>query len=117
MTDFASGCFRCACGNDEFYCYPQTVVVGEPKQDWEYTCTRCRKVTVLYTVNWRFPKVKTPTYPDKLKELSELTKSIRAMNETDSTEDAMLTQISEWAEHELQHIKKTQEDQKEVKND
>ena len=54
MTDFATRTFRCPeCGNTEFYCYPQTVVVGREKHDWEYTCTKCKCVTVLITVEWR----------------------------------------------------------------
>ena len=53
MTDFATGCFRCPhCGNDRFFCYPQTTAVGKPKHDWEYTCTKCHTVTVLYTQDW-----------------------------------------------------------------
>lgn len=54
MTDFATGCFTCPrCGNDEFVCYPQTVQIGKEKHDWEYTCTRCKTVTLLRTVDWR----------------------------------------------------------------
>lgn len=54
MTDFATGTFRCPeCGNMEFYCYPQTVRLGKEKHDWEYTCTKCKCVTVLRTVEWR----------------------------------------------------------------
>lgn len=54
MTDFATNCFRCpACGNSTFVCYPQTVTVGKPKHDWEYTCTRCGTVTVLNTEDYR----------------------------------------------------------------
>lgn len=54
MTDFATNTFKCpACGNTEFYCYPQTAVRGEEKHDWEYTCTKCRCVTVLRTKDWR----------------------------------------------------------------
>ena len=54
MTDFATRTFRCPeCGNTEFYCYPQTVVVGREKNDWEYTCTKCKCVTVLQTIDWR----------------------------------------------------------------
>ena len=53
MTDFATGCFKCPhCGNTLFVCYPQTVRLDKPKHDWEYTCTKCRTVTVLYTKDW-----------------------------------------------------------------
>lgn len=54
MTDFGTGFFKCpVCGNDEFVCYPQTVVIGQTKHDWEYTCTMCKAVTVLKTKDWR----------------------------------------------------------------
>ena len=54
MTDFATRTFSCPeCGNTEFYCYPQTVVGGREKHDWEYTCTKCKCVTVLQTKDWR----------------------------------------------------------------
>ena len=54
MTDFATGFFKCpVCGNDEFVCYPQTVVIGQTKHDWEYTCIRCKTATILKTKDWR----------------------------------------------------------------
>lgn len=58
MTDFATNTFKCPeCGNTKFYCYPQTVIVGKQKHDWEYTCTKCKCVTVLRTVDWRVKNV------------------------------------------------------------
>lgn len=95
MTDFATRTFRCPeCGNTEFYCYPQTVVVGREKQNWEYTCTKCKCVTVLRTVEWHTGTIHDKAYKKDPKATIELDDVYRDTNMPDEEYRARLRIIA-----------------------
>lgn len=96
MTDFATGAFRCPeCGNTEFYCYPQTVVIGREKHDWEYTCTKCGCVTVLWTVEWGTGTIHDKAYKKDPQATVELDDIYHSTGMTDDEYRARLEIIAE----------------------
>lgn len=96
MTDFATRTFRCPkCGNTEFYCYPQTMTVGKEKHDWEYTCTKCKCVTVLWTVEWRPDTLHDKAYKKDPKQTVALDDIYHSTDMTDDEYRAHLKIIAE----------------------